>query len=36
MTIGIAFAFQKYNKIPSTKHDVKLNYILTENGMNKL
>ena len=36
MTIGIAFAFQKYNKIPSTKQDVKLNYILTENGMNKL
>ena len=32
-TIGLAFSFQKYNKIVSLKHDVKLNYILTEKGI---
>ena len=30
ITIGIAFSFQKYKKIPTTKSDIKLNYILTE------
>ncbi len=34
-TIGIAFSFQKYNKLPTSKNDVKLNYILTEKGLIK-
>ena len=34
-TIGIAFSFQKYNKLPVSKLDVKLNYILTEKGLQK-
>ena len=32
-TIGIAFSFQKHNKLPISKHDVKLDYILTEKGL---
>ena len=32
-TIGIAFSFQKYNKLPLSKHDKKLDYILTEKGI---
>ena len=35
ITIGVAFSFQKYNKLPISKFDVKLNYILTEKGINK-
>ena len=31
--IGLAFSFQKYKKIPISKFDVKLNYILTEKGL---
>ena len=34
-TIGVAFSFQKYNKLPVTKLDIKLNYILTEKGLQK-
>lgn len=34
LTIGVAFSFQKYNKIPSYTNDAKLNYILTEKGIN--
>ena len=34
-TIGVAFLFQKYNKLPVTKQDVKLDYILTEKGLQK-
>lgn len=34
-TIGVAFSFQKYNKIPISKLDVKLNFILTEKGLTK-
>ena len=30
--IGIAFSFQKYNKLPSSKFDFKLNNIFTEKG----
>ena len=30
ISVGIAFSFQKANKIPSEKHDKKLDYILTE------
>jgi len=33
LTIGIAFSFQKYHKIPVSDNDVKLNYILTEKGI---
>ena len=33
LTIGIAFSFQKYNKLPKNKNDVKLNHILTEKGL---
>ena len=33
LTIGLAFSFQKYKKIPISKFDVKLNYILTEKGI---
>ena len=33
VTIGVAFSFQKYHKIPVSDNDVKLNYILTEKGM---
>ena len=33
LTIGIAFSFQKFNKIKTSKYDVKLNYILTEKGI---
>jgi len=34
LTIGIAFSFQKHHKIPTLNNDVKLNYILTEKGIN--
>ena len=34
LTIGIAFSFQKHHKIPALNNDVKLNYILTEKGIN--
>jgi len=32
-TIGIAFSFQKYHKLPVNNKDVKLNYVLTEKGI---
>ena len=31
-TIGVAFSFQKYKKIPTSKFDFQLNYIFTEKG----
>ena len=34
-TIGVGFSFQKYNKIPVSNLDVKLDYILTEKGISK-
>ena len=34
-SIGIAFSFQKYNKLPVSKLDIKLDYILTEKGLQK-
>ena len=34
-TIGVAFSFQKYNKLPVSNLDVKLNYTLTEKGLKK-
>ena len=33
LTVGIAFSFQKYKKLPVNKKDVKLNHILTEKGL---
>ena len=33
LTIGIAFSFQKYHKLPVSNNDVKLDYILTEKGI---
>ena len=35
ITIGIAFSFQEYNKLPVSNLDIKLNYILTEKGIKK-
>ena len=32
ITVGIAFSFQNYHKIPVSDEDVKLDYILTERG----
>ena len=32
-SIGVAFSFQKYHKLPVSKKDVKLDYILTEKGI---
>ena len=36
ITVGVAFSFQKYDNLPSSILDVKLNYILTEKGIKKL
>ena len=33
LTVGVAFSFQKYHKLPIDSKDVKLNYILTEKGI---
>ena len=33
VSLGIAYSFQKFNKIPVNKYDVKLDYILTERGI---
>ena len=33
ISVGIAYSFQKFIKIPVNKHDVKLDYILTERGI---
>tara|TARA_B100000686_G_scaffold344706_1_gene427853 strand:- start:515 stop:1063 length:549 start_codon:yes stop_codon:yes gene_type:complete len=33
LTIGLAFSFQKYKKIPTIKSDIRLDYILTEKGI---
>ena len=35
MTVGVAFSFQKHNKLPKNKNDVKLDFILTEKGIFK-
>ena len=34
LTIGVAFSFQKFNKLPISNFDVKLDFILTEKGFN--
>ena len=33
LTVGVAFSFQKYHKLPINNKDFKLNYILTEKGI---
>ena len=33
LTIGLAFSFQEYKKIPTSNFDIKLDYILTEKGI---
>jgi 5-formyltetrahydrofolate cyclo-ligase len=33
LTVGIAFSFQKYHKIPISNQDFKLDFILTEKGI---
>ena len=33
ISLGIAYSFQKCHKIPTNKHDVKLDYIFTEKGI---
>ena len=33
LTVGVAFSFQKYHKLPAEQYDIKLNYILTEKGI---
>jgi len=35
ITVGVAFSFQKYNKLPVSDRDVRLDYILTEKGLQK-
>tara|TARA_B110001450_G_C17480403_1_gene423987 strand:+ start:16 stop:570 length:555 start_codon:yes stop_codon:yes gene_type:complete len=35
ITIGVAFSFQNYNKLPVSNLDIKLDYILTEKGLKK-
>ena len=34
LTVGVAFSFQKHHKLPINHNDVKLDYILTEKGIN--
>ena len=33
LTIGVAFSFQRYNKLPVSNKDFKLKYIITEKGI---
>ena len=33
LTVGVAFSFQKYHKLPTNNKDVKLDFILTEKGI---
>ncbi len=33
LTVGVAFSFQKYHKLPINKNDVKLDFILTKEGI---
>ena len=33
ITVGVAFSFQRYHKLPNTSRDYKLNYIITEKGI---
>ena len=33
VSVGVAFSFQKYHKLPVNKNDFKLDYIITEKGI---
>ena len=33
ITVGVAFSFQKHNKLPINKNDVKMDFILTDKGI---
>tara|TARA_B100000963_G_scaffold34683_1_gene25761 strand:- start:1736 stop:2287 length:552 start_codon:yes stop_codon:yes gene_type:complete len=33
LTVGVAFSFQRHNKLPINQNDVKLDYIITEKGL---
>ena len=33
LTVGVAFSFQKYHKLPVNKKDFKLDYIITDKGI---
>ena len=33
LTIGVAFSFQRHHKLPINQNDVKLNFIITEQGI---
>ncbi len=33
LTVGVAFSFQKYHKLPINRDDVKLDFIITEKGI---
>ena len=33
LSVGVAFSFQKYHKLPVNKRDYKLDYIITEKGV---
>ena len=35
LTVGVAFSFQRYDKLPISSYDVKLDFILTEKGLMK-
>ena len=33
LTVGVAFSFQRYHKLPVSKNDVRLDFILTDKGL---
>ena len=33
VSVGVAFSFQKYHKLPINRNDVKLDFIITEKGI---
>ena len=33
LTVGVAFSFQKYHKLPINRNDVRLDFIITEKGI---
>jgi len=33
LTVGVAFSFQRYHKLTTSKNDVKLDFILTDKGL---
>ena len=35
ITVGVAFSFQKYHKLPVNNYDRKLDFIITEKGLIK-